>query len=201
MESERTPEELVDGLERWVNFRKYDNRLEFLHHIISDTQETIRFIDTKAGFCVTLLTAMMAAGFSALGESHHYTSVHIWLQAFFAFTTLLTLVICIRVIFPTVHLQGTFSATGPAEPLFYLPHDAKRSRWKSVTDSRTNPLGIKHDAFTASAVEASDVDLMRSLCDVVIAVSAIRQLKSDRLHVAIYGLSATIALFFLQLVF
>lgn len=201
METERTTEELVDGLDRWVNFRKYDNRLEFLHHIIEDTQETIRFIDTKAGFCVTLLTAMMAAGFSELGGTHHLTTVHMALQAVFAFTTLVTLVICIRVIFPTVHLQGTFSATGPASPLFYLPHDAKRSRWKSILDNRTNPLGIKHDVFTTSVVEASDVDLMKSLCDDVIVVSAIRQLKSDRLYAAIWGLSVTIALFFAQLIF
>jgi len=201
METERTPQEIVDGLDRWVHLRENDNRLEFLHHLISDTQETIRFIDTKAGFCVTLLTAMMAAGFSSLGGPHHSGTLHVWLQGVFALTTLMTLIICIRVIFPTVHLQGTFSANGPASPVFFLPHDSKRSRWKAILDNRTNPLGITHDNFSTSVLSASDTDLVQSLCDDVIIVSAIRTLKSDRLHVAIYGLSVTIALFFLQLIF
>jgi hypothetical protein len=199
MESVRTPEEIVDGLDRWVHLRENDNRLTFLYNLISDTQETIRFIDTKAGFCVTLLTAMMAAGFSSLGPAHHGGTLHMALQGAFAFTTLLTLIVCIRVIFPTVHLQGTFSANGPASPVFFLPHDPRRSRWKAILDNRTNPLGITHDAFSASVLTASDTDLVQSLCDDVIVVSAIRTLKSDRLHVAIVGLSVTIALFFLQL--
>lgn len=199
MESVRTPQEIVDGLDRWVHLRENDNRLTFLYNLISDTQETIRFIDTKAGFCVTLLTAMMAAGFSSLGPAHHSGTLHMALQGAFALTTLFTLIVCIRVIFPTVHLQGTFSANGPASPLFFLPHDPKRSRWKSLLDNRTNPLGIKHDDFSSSVLGASDTDLVQSLCDDVIVVSAIRTLKSDRLHVAIVGLSVTIALFFLQL--
>jgi hypothetical protein len=201
METERTPQEIVDGLERWVTLRENDNRLEFLHHLISDTQETIRFIDTKAGFCVTLLTAMMAAGFSSLGETHHSGTLHLALQAAFALTTLFTLIICIRVIFPTIHLQGTFSTNGPASPVFFLPHDPKRSRWRSILDSKTNTLGVTHDQFSTSVMTASDTDLIQSLCDDVIIVSAIRQLKSDRLHVAIVGLSVTIGLFFLQLAF
>lgn len=200
MGTERTPQEIVDGLDRWVGLREADNRLEFLHHLISDTQENIRFLDTKAGFCVTLLTAMMAAGFSSLGPAHQRTPLHITLQGAFALVTLLTLIICIRVIFPTIHLQGTFSAKGPASPVFFLPHNPKRNQWRSIFDSSTNPLGITHDEFSASVLAASDADLIQSLCDDVIIVSAIRQVKSDRLHAAIIGLSLTIVLFFLQLI-
>lgn len=201
METERTTREIVDGFDRWVTLRDFDNRLEFLHHLISDTQETIRFLDTKAGFCVTLLTAMMAAGFSSLGPTHHNNSLHTALQGVFAFVTLLTLIICIRVIFPTIHMQGTFSANGPASPVFFLPHNPRRNRWKSILDSRTNPLGVTHDEYSASVLAAADTDLIQSLCDDVIIVSAIRQIKSDRLHAAIVGLSVTIAMFFAQLIF
>jgi hypothetical protein len=38
------------------------------------------------------------------------------------------------------------------------------------------------------------------MCDEVIIVSAIRQLKSDRLHTAIVTLFVAMALFFVQLV-
>ena len=48
-------------------------------------------------------------------------------------------------------------------------------------------------------LRASDAELVRSMCDEVIIVSAIRQLKSDRLHAAILSLVLAIGLFFVQL--
>jgi exopolysaccharide biosynthesis predicted pyruvyltransferase EpsI len=48
-------------------------------------------------------------------------------------------------------------------------------------------------------LNAGDADLVRSMCDEVIIVSAIRQLKSDRLHAAILSLVMAIVLFFVQL--
>lgn len=49
---------------------QYTSRLEFLFKVVEDTQNTIRFLDTKAAFCVTLLTAMMAAAFQ-FSSAHH----------------------------------------------------------------------------------------------------------------------------------
>jgi hypothetical protein len=61
------------------------------------------------------------------------------------------------------------------------------------------PLGISHDEYTNSVLSSDDADLVRSMCDEAIIVSAIRQLKSDRLHAAILSLFVAIALFFVQL--
>src|SRR6202030_2726097 len=53
-----------------IQVLEYSSRLEFLYKIVEDTQNTIRFIDTKAAFCLTLLSAM-AAG--ALQRPHQPT--------------------------------------------------------------------------------------------------------------------------------
>jgi hypothetical protein len=179
---------------------KYSTRLEFLYRIVNDSQETIRFLDTKAAFCVTLLTAMMAAAFGPLAQAHRMHSLHSTVLGLFAAATLVTLALCLKVIFPTVHLQGTFSATGPASPTFFLPHKHSRLRiLKNVWNAGEYPLGIPHDQYQSSVVNAGDIDLVHSLCDEVITVSVLRQVKSDRLRAAITGLMTAVFFFFLQL--
>jgi len=180
---------------------EYSTRLEFLYRIVVDAQETIRFLDTKAAFCVTLLTAMMAAAFGPLAQIHHAHQLHTIALGIFAAAALLTLALCLKVIFPTVHLQGAFSATGPASPAFFLPHRHSRFRvLRSVWKASGNPLSVSHDGYQASVVNARDIDLVRSMCDEVITVSALRQVKSDRLRAAILGLTAAVLFFFVQLV-
>lgn len=51
----------------------FSGRLEFLCRAVNDSQETIRFLDAKAGFCVTLLTAMMVAAFGPVAQARPTT--------------------------------------------------------------------------------------------------------------------------------
>jgi hypothetical protein len=183
-----------------LRLKEHESRLAFLYNVVRDTQETIRFLDTKAAFCVTLLTAMMAATFGPLSHPvPHLQRVHDAAVVGFAVATLFTLVMCLRVIFPTIHLQGTFSAKGAAAPAFFLPHKDGRSLAKAIWSAASYPLGISHDQYTNEVLSAGDADLVRSMCDEVIIVSAIRQLKSDRLHAAILSLFLAIGLFFVHL--
>lgn len=194
-------EPLTAFLDDLLRLKEHESRLQFLYGVVRDTQETIRFLDTKAGFCVTLLTAMMAVTFGPLSHGLHGGPVHHVLLTLFALSTLFTLAMCLRVIFPTIHLQGTFSASGPMSPAFFLPHKKKRSVVQAIWSVGTNPLAISHDQYTAEVMKADDADLVRSMCDEVIVISAIRQLKADRLHVAIVSLFVVVTLFFAQLVF
>jgi hypothetical protein len=180
---------------------EYTTRLDFLYRSVSDAQETIRFLDTKAAFCVTLLSAMMAAAFTSVAQNHHPHSLHWMALAIFAVTTLLTLALCLKVIFPTIHSQGAFSATGLASPAFFLPHKKSRHRLlKSLWNTTSYPLGVTHDEHRESVVNASDMDLVHSMCDEVITVSVLRQVKSDRLRLAIVGLMLAVFFFFVQLI-
>jgi hypothetical protein len=194
------PTEQQASLAEMFAVREHESRLQFLYSVVRDTQDTIRFLDTKAGFCVTLLTAMMAVSFGPLSHGLHGGPAHHALQAAFGVTTLFTLAMCLRVIFPTIHLQGKFSSSGPASPAFFLPHRRNRSVVRAIWAAGTNPLAISHDDYLADVLKSNDADLVRSMCDEVIVVSAIRQLKADRLHVAIVSLFLVVTLFFAQLV-
>ena len=82
------------------------NRLHFLYQVVEDTQNTIRFIDTKAVFCVTLLSGMAAV---VLQRPHVTELDHILLPGFLAIIVL-SLLVCMRVIFPTIKPSGSFGA-------------------------------------------------------------------------------------------
>jgi hypothetical protein len=185
------------GNEQFENVFEYASRLEFLFKVVEDTQNTIRFLDTKAAFCVTLLTAMMAAAFQFSVGHHRYPNAHLVLLGVFAAFALLCVSICVRVIFPTVHLQGTFSAAGPT---FFLAPKHQRHRIRDILGNRA-PRGLEatHASYAASVLAASDVDLIRSMCDEVVTISFLRQTKSDRLHLGIQVLALTVIAFFLQL--
>ncbi|HEX4007372.1 MAG TPA: hypothetical protein VHX60_14445 [Acidobacteriaceae bacterium] len=182
-----------------LRMEEHESRLEFLYCVVKDTQETIRFLDTKAGFCVTLLTAMMAAAFGPFSHTTNYRYVHNAGITAFTITTLFALMMCLRVIFPTIHLQGKYSTTRVAAPQFYLPPKEDRNRFQALWGGSASPLGVTHDAYMADIMNATDADLVRSMCDEVVIISAIRQLKSDRLHTAILTLALAIGFFFVQL--
>jgi hypothetical protein len=178
----------------------YDSRLWFLYNIVADVQGTIRFLDTKAAFCVTLLTAMMAAAFQFSSQHHRYPHAHIFFLGIFAALTLVCVSICVRVIFPTVHLQGSFSAAGLAEPAFFLVPKGQRHRLRETLGNQP-PQGQEttHATYTASVMAATDAELVRSLCDEVVTISFLRQVKSDRLHLGVQVLALSVIAFFVQL--
>jgi hypothetical protein len=182
--------------------RTFENtgRLEFLFKVVEDTQNTIRFLDTKAAFCVTLLTAMMLATLQFSNFHRPYPHAHLFLVGVFAIFALICLSLCVRVIFPTVHLQGAFSGTVAAGPAFFLVPKQQRHRLRDILSNRQpNELETTHASYTASVLAASDLDLVRSMCDEVVTISFLRQVKSDRLHLAIQVLFFTVIAFFLQL--
>ncbi|HZD48001.1 MAG TPA: hypothetical protein VE178_04580 [Silvibacterium sp.] len=178
----------------------FNSRLWFLYNIVADVQGTIRFLDTKAGFCVTLLTAMMAAAFQFSGPHHAYPLAHSLLRGVFAVLALACLSICVRVIFPTVHLQGSFSIIAPAEPAFFLVPKMHGHKLRyTLGNQAPEGLEMTHASYTASVMAASDADLVRSMCDEVVTISFLRQVKSDRLHLGIQVLALTVLAFFVQL--
>ncbi len=179
---------------------EYNSKLWFLYNVVTDVQGTIRFLDTKAAFCVTLLTAMTAAAFQFSRYHHPFPHAHLGLLGLFGFLSLACLSICLRVIFPTVHLQGSFSGTAANEPPFFLVPKRQRHSLRDTLGNRP-PEGLEstHATYLASMMAANDADLVRSMCDEVVTISFLRQVKSDRLHLAIQVLSLTVLAFFLQL--
>jgi hypothetical protein len=169
-----------------------DASIPFLHWAIEDTQNTIRFLDTKAAFCVTLLSGMVAVSLE-----HPLTSSldrHVFFPIFIVVIAI-SLMIALRVIFPTFFPIG--SGRPPATPKFFIGHD-KGHHWihHTIRNPRTNILSETPQSYIDSFhTAAGDDELLASMAETLVTISAIRQVKSDRLHSALYCLAAAIALF------
>lgn len=172
------------------------NRLHFLYKVVEDTQATIRFLDTKAAFCVTLLSGMAAV----ILQRPVPGTAHQVVLGIFLFLLLISLLVCLRVIFPTIKPSGSFGR--PRSPKFYIGHN-KANHW--LLHTFANPvddvLVDTHDAYLLQVQTASDDDLLASLVDAVLMLALVRQLKSDRLHAAMLCLMPCVLLFAAQLLF
>jgi hypothetical protein len=169
----------------------FDNRICFLYQIIEDTQETVRFLDTKAGFCVTLLSGMAAVSIQHPGSR---PAVHIVLFALFMAVEVCSILVCLRVIFPTV--KPHINDGAPAKPRFYIAHN-KAHHWikHTLANPNDNILSESKITYFQSLKQATDEDLMSSLADTVLTLAFVRQIKSDRLHAAMFCLIASVFLF------
>ena len=174
---------------------EFSSRLEFLYKAVDDTQNTIRFIDTKAAFCVTLLSAMVVGVLQSVPV--HPSALHRISYFVFLGSVGLCLLICLRVIFPVIKPHSAPSPD-PARVLpKYFIHQQKGHHWLRHTFSSSvdDVLADDHASYTAALSAASDADLLTAMCDELLMVSLIRQIKSDRLHAAIFSLILSIGCF------
>lgn len=166
------------------------NRLHFLHWAIDDTQNTVRFLDTKAAFCVTLLSGMVAVSLE-----HPLTNnlVKHVLFPLFIVVVACSLLVCLRVIFPIIIPHGI---GGPVSPKFFIGHN-KGHHWirHTIRNPRHNVLSETRDTYLGSMHAGEDAALLASMSETVVTLAFIRQIKSDRLHAAMYCLTAGIILF------
>lgn len=174
---------------------EFSSRLEFLYRAVEDTQNTIRFIDTKAAFCVTLLSGMVVGALQGGPSSPsplHRISFFVFLGA-----VGLSLLVCMRVIFPVIKPHSAPCSDPGRELPKYFIHQAKGHHWLRHTFSNTvdDVLVDDHASYTAALSAATDADLLTSMCDELLMVSLIRQIKSDRLRTAMYSLVLAIVCF------
>ena len=171
----------------------FSSRLEFLYKAVDDTQNTIRFIDTKAAFCVTLLSAMVVGVLQSVPV--HPSQLH--RISFFVFLACvgLCLLVCLRVIFPVIKPHSAPSPDHARVLPKYFIHQQKGHHWirHTVSDSVDDVLADDHASYTAALSAATDADLLIAMCDELLMVSLIRQIKSDRMHAAIFSLILAIA--------
>ena len=167
------------------------NRLHFLHWAIDDTQNTVRFLDTKAAFCVTLLSGMVAVSLEHPLAGN--LAKHI-LFPIFIVVVACSLLVSLRVIFPTIlpHSNGG----PPASPRFFIGHN-RVHHWirHTLRNPRGNVLSETHESYIGSMHAADDDALLASMAETVVTLAFIRQVKSDRLHSAMYCLAAAVVMF------
>jgi hypothetical protein len=177
---------------RAAEIEDLSKRLEFLYRIVEDTQNTIRFIDAKAVFCVTLLTGMVAAAGLQRSQSAH-TSRWVLFDVFMI-AVAITLLVCLRVIFPTIRSHAL--KIRPGSPNFFIGQNRGRQWFLHTIRSKVdNILNETPDSYFAKVSAATIFDLTSSMCDEVLMISLIRQIKSDRLHAAMLCLAGSLLLF------
>jgi hypothetical protein len=178
----------------------FSSRLNFLYKAVDDTQLTIRFIDTKAAFCVTLLTCMVAGSLQADQNSH--SLIHRFSFFLFLVSVGLTLLICLRVIFPVIKPQSASSIDSSRVLPKYFIHQQRDHHWirHALSSSVGDVLDDDHASYTATLSAATDADLFSSMCDELLMVSLVRQIKSDRLQSVIFPLIAAIVCFLAMMV-
>jgi hypothetical protein len=174
---------------------KYDSRLMFLYMAVQDVQSTIRFLDTKAGFCVTLISAMGAV----LIQHHHppKTRAETFLLSAFIASIAIALLSCMRVIFPVIkpHSDHSQHTTRTIPKFFISQHPTHHWLRHTLSNSMGDVLCEDRASYTTTMMGATDDDLLISMCDEMVVISLIRQIKSDRLRTVMYTLGAEIALF------
>ena len=173
---------------------EYSERITFLYKIVEDTQNTVRFLDTKAAFCVTLFSGM---GAGVLEHHAPETALHRALFAAFLVSAVVGLLICMRVIFPVIKpMKSPPAEHGRPLPKFFV-HSHHEHHWlrHTLSNSVDNVLCEDHDTYTASVLGANDHDLLLTMCDEVLMISLVRQIKSDRMHTAMYFLAFGVLLF------
>ena len=187
--------DLAPAVEKLVLQLEHSSRLEFLYKAVEDTQNTIRFIDTKAAFCVTLLSGMAAGVLQ--GHRAPHTDAQKALLAVFLAAVAFSLLVCLRVIFPVIKPHSAHSLhTTRTIPKFFISHH-RSHHWirHTFSSSVDDVLCEDRGSYSAALFGAADDDLLHAMCDEVLMISLIRQIKSDRLHAAMYSLTGTIVVF------
>lgn len=169
----------------------FDTRIHFLHWVIDDTQDTVRFLDTKAAFCVTLFSGMVAV--SLEHPLHAGRLVHV---LFGIFITLAGcgLLCSLRVIFPTIRPH---SGNGPRAGLKFFIGAVRGNRWlhHTLSNPRENIVTESHASYAQRVLASDEHEVISSMAETAVTLAFIRQLKSDRLHTAMYCLALAILLF------
>lgn len=173
--------------------KDYGRAIEFAYAVVKDTQDTIRFLDTKAAFSVTLLTAALAVILQL--PATRFQSVH-WLLVVFLTVVGASLLLFLRVISPTIRPPRRHVMALSGGPRFYVGPGAKNHRLRHALSSPTgNILSETHESYLESLLRAGEPELLSSLSATITTLSVIRQVKSDRLHVALFGLVLGFLLF------
>ncbi|MEO6922593.1 MAG: hypothetical protein ABI142_02095, partial [Bryocella sp.] len=148
------------------------NRIHFLYWSICDTQETVRFLDTKAAFCVTLVSGMVAV---SLEHRLNGTLIREILFPMFIAVVAATVLVCLRVIFPTIIPHGSKGAA--ATPKFFIGHN-KGHHWlrHTIRNPKVNILSENHLSHKAAMHAANDTSLVDSLSETAVTLAFIRQI-------------------------
>lgn len=173
--------------------------LTFLYKIIDDNQSTIRFLDTKAGFGIAVLGAIVGKVLLDQDQLVAFSShgpIVLGISAFFGLLVALSATLGFRTVIPTVNPAQNVTFPDDLEPRFFI-YKFKCCRFLRLFSSSKKyaTLEMTHAAYCEALREASAEKLESILAAEALKLSFIRQMKTDRLGAFAKLLVVTVALF------
>lgn len=173
--------------------------LTFLCKIIDDNQATIRFLDTKAGFGIAILGAMVGKVLldqDQLKACWSHGMIATGLAVVFFGLVLVTATLGYRIVFPLVNPAENVTYPDNLEPKFFIHEFGKKSRWRWFSSNKSfATLATTHEQY-CQAIQAATTEKVESILGAeVLKLSFVRQLKTDRLSAFATFLVITVGLF------
>jgi hypothetical protein len=173
--------------------------LTFLYKIVDDNQETIRFLDTKAGFGIAVLGAIVG---KVLFDQDQLTAFKshgpmvLALSVAFALVVVLSAFLGFKTVHPTINPAQNVSFPDDLEPKFFIYKFSCCRFLRLFSNSKKfATLETTHTAYCAALRESTPEKLESIVAAEVLKLSFIRQMKMDRLRAFAWALIVTVILF------
>lgn len=174
-------------------------RLSFLYKIIDDSQETIRYLDTKAGFGIAILGAILGKFLLDEAQLHAIRSHGSMIIALFVVLGILMVIsaaLGFKTVFPMINPAENVSFPDVLEPKFFISELGVSHPLRHLfSGKRFATLGVTHAEYCRSLREANAETIESILAAEVLKLSFIRQMKTDRLTQFAFSLILTVSLF------
>ena len=173
--------------------------LAFLYKIIDDNQATIRFLDTKAGFGIAILGAIVGkvlldqdqiAAFKSHGAAVTGLSI------LFGLFVVLAAILGFKTVFPTINPSQNVSFPDDLEPRFFISKFSCCRYLRLFSSNKKFAMLKETHADYCGALRAVSIEQLESIIAAeVLKLLFIRQLKTDRLRAFATALVWTVILF------
>ena len=183
-----------------------EHQITFLSIAISDTQELIRFIDTKTAIVITILGSYLVCFFVSMDKIVQYSEYYSFGFWFFLTIFSLLLIACIlittRIIKPTNNPIDNIDISLEAKPnlKFYLAPN--KQTWSFIFHNSSKfKLQENFDAYYQLINNCDENEVTKSLTFELFKISFIRNIKNERFNWLLKFLIITTIVFLIDYLF
>lgn len=181
-----------------------ENKINFLNSAITDTQDLIKFIETKTAFAITILISYIYVFFTLFKEIINYSnyfSCYFWcfLSAFIICLTICIITV-VKIINPTNNPCNNIELDNKPIPKlkFFLAGNNYYNQFYPFYNSNNHKLSESYKVYYKSIVKINDKDIVKTLSFELLKVSFIRNIKNDRLNKLLLFLLLTTIFFIIS---
>ena len=163
-------------------------KIDFLNNAINDTQELIRFIDTKLTVAITIVGALLAVLLSTVEKVITYNNYYSdWFWIFLSVLIVLLIacfIIIIKIIVPTSNPNDNIDFGNVSIPTlkFYLAKNKYNSKLFCFYYSSKHSLEESLETYLTILDSADEQSMINILACEKFKLNYIRNIKSDRLR-------------------